>query len=597
MRILSVVRIKAYSRYGYDYLKEITLCRADHQEYMIPKKDFKNLYPSDFEDLNLMLLQGHLNHLPGSDIRYEYTHDYTIIESPRAVVFLVSNNERKIMRFNEIYKFSDGTLTNILEALDYRVKEYNVNRFNPDSRPEGSTETWNALLVDVFAILTTDFFREWNDLLIPFISSNNPSEPEDLPGQPTSYEVEVLSMTKIGVNMKLRNSATGMELELVQVKMEMELPHSSGVYFITACSYSTDTANDLVKAQVYVSKLPTTNNQAFTIKKGMSMPVQMSQAKDGERPQVDDQRLDLADDLKEAQDHISRGDNVADLLTKGFDAGRFQYLVSKSKTSSHVNRVRDTKIPQSSGPPVKVGDEAVHKELGDRMERAATTASSLEAEHDSGSGPRCQDIILGDVDAQTRFVTTSKQSNDPPLLRGYTLRNRKDNMKLLELMELCTKLSNILHKNRKSDLVIMKMHPNKGGALKTLIRMLKDIDREDLQTLWKLVKTKYGDIRPEDEHERVLWGDLKVMFKPDIKTDVWRNLQGYKVTIWKLFNSCGVHFVRNLKIQKMNIKFKGGLLGLKRLQGLLELLLLSIAGTKVYVDGLQLLEDLLLSRG
>ncbi|GJY84352.1 hypothetical protein Tco_0497728, partial [Tanacetum coccineum] len=30
-----------------------------------------------------------------------------------------------------------------------------------------------------------------------------------------------------------------------------------------------------------------------------------------------------------------------------------------------------------------VGDEAVHKELGDRMERAATTASSLEAEHDS----------------------------------------------------------------------------------------------------------------------------------------------------------------------------------------------------------------------
>ncbi|GJR06522.1 hypothetical protein Tco_0529506 [Tanacetum coccineum] len=37
------------------------------------------------------------------------------------------------------------------------------------------------------------------------------------------------------------------------------------------------------------------------------------------------------------------------------------------------------------------------------------------------------------------------------------------------------------------------------------------IDREDLQTLWKLVKTKHGDTRPEDEHERVLWGDLKVI--------------------------------------------------------------------------------------
>ncbi|GKD66212.1 hypothetical protein Tco_1308320, partial [Tanacetum coccineum] len=57
----------------------------------------------------------------------------------------------------------------------------------------------------------------------------------------------------------------------------------------------------------------------------------------------------------------------------------------------------------------KVGDEAVHKELGDRMERAATTASSLEAETQSmatlndpspygigsSSGPRCQVTILG----------------------------------------------------------------------------------------------------------------------------------------------------------------------------------------------------------
>ncbi|GJW47818.1 putative reverse transcriptase domain-containing protein [Tanacetum coccineum] len=50
----------------------------------------------------------------------------------------------------------------------------------------------------------------------------------------------------------------------------------------------------------------------------------------------------------------------------------------------------------------EVGDKAVHKELGDRMERAATTASSLEAEQENGSGPRCQDNILGGVDAQTR---------------------------------------------------------------------------------------------------------------------------------------------------------------------------------------------------
>ncbi|GKC58645.1 hypothetical protein Tco_1086243 [Tanacetum coccineum] len=69
MRILSVVSIKAFSRYKYNYLKEITLRRADYQEYTIAEKDFKNLYPSNFEDLNLLLLQGHLNHLSGLEKR------------------------------------------------------------------------------------------------------------------------------------------------------------------------------------------------------------------------------------------------------------------------------------------------------------------------------------------------------------------------------------------------------------------------------------------------------------------------------------------------------------------------------------------------
>ncbi|GKA30486.1 hypothetical protein Tco_0716791 [Tanacetum coccineum] len=150
MRILSVVRIKTYSRYWYDYLSEIVLRRTDSQEYKIAEKDIKNLYPSDFEDLNLLLLQGYLDHLSGSDKRiesyqtqlnltkpgwdakgYEFKHDYTIIESPRAVVFPVNNIKRKIMRFNEIYKFSDGTLTRILDTLDYRVKEFKIKRLNP----------------------------------------------------------------------------------------------------------------------------------------------------------------------------------------------------------------------------------------------------------------------------------------------------------------------------------------------------------------------------------------------------------------------------------------------------------------------------------
>ncbi|GKB64685.1 putative ribonuclease H-like domain-containing protein [Tanacetum coccineum] len=77
---------------------------------------------------------------------------------------------------------------------------------------------------------------------------------------------------------------------------------------------------------------------------------------------------------------IHTDNNVADLLTKAFDVSRFNFLVA-----SIGKRGWDTKIPQSGGPPIKVGDEVVHKELGDRMERAATIASSLEVEQDSGN--------------------------------------------------------------------------------------------------------------------------------------------------------------------------------------------------------------------
>ncbi|GKA57040.1 putative ribonuclease H-like domain-containing protein [Tanacetum coccineum] len=77
-----------------------------------------------------------------------------------------------------------------------------------------------------------------------------------------------------------------------------------------------------------------------------------------------------------------------------------------------------------------MANETVIKEWEDRMERAATTASSLEAD-----GPRCQDTILGDAEAQIIFEVASKQSNDPPLSRVNTLGSGEDNGKVKIITE------------------------------------------------------------------------------------------------------------------------------------------------------------------
>ncbi|GJR93167.1 hypothetical protein Tco_0265341 [Tanacetum coccineum] len=78
-------------------------------------------------------------------------------------------------------------------------------------------------------------------------------------------------------------------------------------------------------------------------------------------------------------------------------------------------------------------------EVGDSLERAATTASSLEAEHVSGSGPRRQDT-MGDTIARTRFENVSKTSYDSPLGGVNTPQSDEDSMQLKELMEMCTNL-------------------------------------------------------------------------------------------------------------------------------------------------------------
>nr|GEY28363.1 hypothetical protein [Tanacetum cinerariifolium] len=108
MRILSIVRIEVFSMYGYDYMKKIVLRHLNH----LPPKDKKilttavNLWTrhlvirqrvEDFQ-LGIESYQTQLNLTkPRWDATgFEYKHGYTIDE-----------------------------------ALDYRVKEFKVNRMNP----------------------------------------------------------------------------------------------------------------------------------------------------------------------------------------------------------------------------------------------------------------------------------------------------------------------------------------------------------------------------------------------------------------------------------------------------------------------------------
>ncbi|GJZ41838.1 hypothetical protein Tco_0588724 [Tanacetum coccineum] len=85
---------------------------------------------------------------------------------------------------------------------------------------------------------------------------------------------------------------------------------------------------------------------------------------------------------------------------------------------------------------------------------------------------------------------------------------KKDDDIAIDVIPLATKPPVIVdYKLLKEGIIVYYQLIRADGSSKrhsSMIRLLQGIDREDLQTLWKLVKTKHGDLRPEDKHERVL---------------------------------------------------------------------------------------------
>nr|GEU48901.1 hypothetical protein [Tanacetum cinerariifolium] len=78
--------------------------------------------------------------------------------------------------------------------------------------------------------------------------------------------------------------------------------------------------------------------------------------------------------------------------------------------------------------------------------------------------------------------------------------------------------------------------------------MLKNFDREDLESLWRLVKERFKKTESKNYTDDYLLKTLKTMFEqPDVEASVWRDQKGRyglaKVKSWKLFESVGVHCI------------------------------------------------------
>ncbi|GJS25189.1 hypothetical protein Tco_0453821 [Tanacetum coccineum] len=117
MTILSVVSLKTLSKY--DKLNHLSGADKVHLFNAINLWIRNIVIRQRVEDVQLSI-KSYQTKLNLTQPRWDETdflfkEDYTIVHKPRVVIYRDRNNQKMMMRETEVHKFSDGTLTRILE--------------------------------------------------------------------------------------------------------------------------------------------------------------------------------------------------------------------------------------------------------------------------------------------------------------------------------------------------------------------------------------------------------------------------------------------------------------------------------------------------
>nr|GEW94058.1 hypothetical protein [Tanacetum cinerariifolium] len=165
-RIIAVTELKIVEWHSYKHLDWIIVRRDDDKLYKFKEGDFKRLRIQDIEDMLLLLVQGKLTNLTVEE-RFAFNvslrmftrsiviqqcvedlqlgvesyqkklnltkpdtnrsdltrkEAYTAYSNPRGFIYQNKDKQNRLIRIDELHKFSDMTLTDVRTALDDRLK-------------------------------------------------------------------------------------------------------------------------------------------------------------------------------------------------------------------------------------------------------------------------------------------------------------------------------------------------------------------------------------------------------------------------------------------------------------------------------------------
>nr|GFC36201.1 hypothetical protein [Tanacetum cinerariifolium] len=138
-RSIAVTKLKIVEWHNYKHVDWISVRHDDDKVYKFKEGDLKRLRIQDIEDMLLLLVQGKLSNLTveerfafnkrlnltkldtyRSDLKQREA--YTAHSNPKGFIYQNKDKKNRLMRINELYKFSDRTLNDVRNALDDCLK-------------------------------------------------------------------------------------------------------------------------------------------------------------------------------------------------------------------------------------------------------------------------------------------------------------------------------------------------------------------------------------------------------------------------------------------------------------------------------------------
>ncbi|GJT34859.1 hypothetical protein Tco_0925278, partial [Tanacetum coccineum] len=137
---VTILLIHPILAYQFLYFLDISHClrRADNVLYRFKEGDFPRLWINDIEDMLLLVVQNRLTNLLGDDVAdfaialrmftksLKKSPRTLLTKQPQGIIYVDNFKRNKLMRSDELYKFSDGTLTRLLSSLEDITKNIDM---------------------------------------------------------------------------------------------------------------------------------------------------------------------------------------------------------------------------------------------------------------------------------------------------------------------------------------------------------------------------------------------------------------------------------------------------------------------------------------